>query len=64
MCLFTGELDGMETWATDIRNDYLEALMSEKVCVRAGPKFGELEGYLLITYKALYRLRLNREAFG
>ena len=28
-CLFIGELDGMEPWATDIGNTYLEALTSE-----------------------------------
>ena len=38
-CLFIGELDGMEPWATDIGNAYLEALTSEKVCIRAGPEF-------------------------
>ena len=34
-CLFIGELDGMEPWATNIGNAYLEALTSEKVCIRA-----------------------------
>ena len=51
-CFLVGELDGMEPWATDIGNAYLEALTSEKVCIRAGPEFGpELEGHLLIIYK-------------
>ena len=64
-CLFIGELDGMEPWATDIGNAYLEALTSEKVCIRAGPEFGpELEGHLLIIYKALYGLLLSGKAFG
>ena len=51
-CVFIGELDGMVPWATDIRNAYLEAVTSEKVCTRAGPEFGNLEGHLLIIYKA------------
>ena len=63
-CLFIGELDGMEPWATDIGNAYLEALMGEKVCIRAGPEFGDLEGHLLIIYKALYGLQLSGKAFG
>ena len=43
ICVFIGELDGMLPWTTDIRNVYLEAVTSEKVCIRAGSKFGELE---------------------
>ena len=35
-----------------------------KVCIRAGPEFGELEGYLLIIYKEIYGLRLSRKLFG
>ena len=55
----------MEPWATDIGNAYLEALTSEKVCIRAGPEFGpELEGHLLIIYKALYGLKTSGKAFG
>ena len=56
-CLFIGELDGMEPCATDIWNSYLEALTSEKVCIRAGPEFGDLEGHLLIIYKASIYMR-------
>ena len=63
-CLFIGELDGMEPWATDIGNAYLEAFTSEKVCIRAGPEFRELGGYLLIISKALYGLKSNGKAFG
>ena len=63
-CLFIGELDGMEPWATNIMNVYLEALTREKVCIRAGPEFGDLEGHLLIIYKALYGLKLSGKSFG
>ena len=63
-CLFIGELDGMEPWETDIGNAYLEALTSEKVCIRAEPEFGDLEGHLLIIYKALYGLKTSGEKFG
>ena len=37
LCLFLGELNGMEAYATDIGNAYLEAKTREKVCIRAGP---------------------------
>ena len=63
-CILIGELDGMIPWATDIGNTYLEAVTSEKVCIRAGPEFGELEGHLLIIYKALYGLRSSGKLFG
>ena len=65
MCLFIGDLDGMEPWAIDIGNAYLEVLTSEKVCIRAETEFGpNLERHLLIIYKALYGLRLSGKAFG
>ena len=63
-CLFIRKLDGIEPWATDIGNCYLEAVTSEKVYIRAGSEFGDLEGHLLIIYKALYGLRLSGKAFG
>jgi len=37
MCIFLAELNGMETYATDIGNAYLEAKTEEKVCIHAGP---------------------------
>ena len=54
----------MEAFATDIGNAYLEAKTQEKVCIKAGPEFGELEGHLLIIYKALYGLRSSGKVFG
>jgi hypothetical protein len=46
----------LQTWATDIGNAYLEALTSEKVCIIAGPEFGNLQGHVMIIDKALYGL--------
>ena len=63
-CIFLGELNKMTPWATDIGNAYLEAKTTEKVCIRAGPEFGELQGNLLIIDKALYGLRLSGKAFN
>jgi hypothetical protein len=57
--LFLAELNGLESWATDIGNAYLEAETSEKVFVIAGPEFGDLEGHTLVIFKALYGLRTS-----
>ena len=54
----------MTPWATDIGNAYLEAKTTEKVCIKAGPEFGELQGNLPIINKALYRPRLSGKAFN
>jgi hypothetical protein len=55
--ILLAELNGLETWATDIGNAYLEAETSEKAFIIAGPKFGELEGDNLVVFKALFGLR-------
>jgi len=57
MIAFIAELNGLETWSTDIGSAYLEAETKEKVCIIAGPEFGEDEGCLLLIHKALYGLR-------
>ena len=56
LVVFLAELNGLETYATDIGNAYLEAHTKEKVCFIAGKEFGSLEGHLLIIDKALYGL--------
>ncbi len=57
MMLFLAELNGYETWSTDIGNAYLEAFTKEKLYVVAGPEFGDREGHILVIVKALYGLR-------
>ena len=59
LVLFLAELNGLETWATDVGNAYLEAKTSEKVYIVAGPEFGEREGHILVIHKALYGLRTS-----
>ena len=50
MMLFLAELNGLDTWATDVGNACLEAHASEKVVVIAGPEFGpKREGNMLIV---------------
>jgi hypothetical protein len=56
LLIFLAELNDLQTWATDIGNGYLEALKSKKVCIIAGPEFGNLQGHVMIIYKALYGL--------
>jgi len=51
---FTGELNGLKVWSTDIGNVYLETHTDQKVYyVIAGPEFGDREGHVLIMSKAL-----------
>ena len=57
--LFLAELNGLETYSTDIGNAYLEAETKEKVCITAGPEFGDKENHTLIIFKALYGLRTS-----
>ena len=59
MLLFISELNGLETWSTDIGNAYLEAKTREKVCIKAGPEFGDRAGHMLLIAKALYGLRFS-----
>ena len=57
MITFLAELNGLDTWSTDIGNAYLESYTQEKVYIVAGPEFGEREGHTLIITKALYGLK-------
>jgi hypothetical protein len=57
--VFLAELNGLETWSTDIGNAYLEAETKERVYIVAGSEFGKLEGHTLVIFKALYGLRTS-----
>ena len=57
LIIFLAELNGMETWAADVGNAYLEAKTSERVYIIAGPEFGDRMDHILIIFKALYGLR-------
>jgi hypothetical protein len=56
---FLAELNGLDLWATDIGNAYLEAFTMERNYIFVGPEFGQLEGHYLIIVKALYGLRTS-----
>jgi hypothetical protein len=51
---FLLELNGLELWATDVGNAYLEAYTSKKLYIIKGPELGKLEGHILVIHKALY----------
>ena len=51
MCLFIAELNNLQTYVTDIGNAFLESYTTEKLYVKAGSEFGDLEGHLLIASK-------------
>jgi hypothetical protein len=53
------ELNGLELWAADVGNAYLEARTKEKVYIIAGPEFGARAGHVLIIIKALYGLKTS-----
>src|SRR3954470_4725611 len=44
ICLFIAKLNGLKICAADVGNAYLMAMTGEKLCIIAGPEFGELEG--------------------
>jgi Reverse transcriptase (RNA-dependent DNA polymerase) len=57
LVLFLATLNGLQLWATDIGNVYLETYTSKKAYIVSGPKFGERERHILVISKALYGLR-------
>ena len=57
LVIFLAKLNNLEVWGAEIGNAYLEAKTKEKLYVVAGPEFEELEGHILVIYKALYGLK-------
>jgi Reverse transcriptase (RNA-dependent DNA polymerase) len=57
LVLYLAELNDLQLWATDIGNAYLEAYTTDKLYIIVGREFGEREGHILVTSKALYSLR-------
>jgi hypothetical protein len=56
MVTFLAEL-GLELWATDVGNAFLESYTSERVLFKAGPEFGDREGHTLVIVRTQYGLR-------
>ncbi len=59
LCMFLGELNGLNVDAADVGNAYLMAYTKEKLYIIAGPEFGDIQGSLLVIVKALYGLRTS-----
>ena len=57
LVIFLAKLNNLEVWGADIGNAYLEAKTKKKLYIVAGPEFEELEGHILVIYKALYGLK-------
>ena len=54
MVVFIAELnDGLNLWATDIGNAYLETEMTELIYIIAGLAFDGDEGHIFVIHKAL-----------
>ena len=47
------ELNNLELWGADVGNAYLQALTREKLYIVGGPEFEELQGHVLVMYKAV-----------
>jgi hypothetical protein len=60
LCMFLGELNGLDVDAADVGNAYLlMTYTKEKLYIIAGPEFGDRQGWLLIIVKAIYGLRTS-----
>ena len=57
LAMFLAELNNLELWGADVGNAYLQALTKEKLYIVGGPEFEELQGHVLVMYKALYGTR-------
>ena len=57
LAMFLAELNSLELWGADVGNAYLQALTREKLYIVGGPEFEELQGHVLVMYKALYGTR-------
>ena len=56
LVIFLAELNGLQLYAADVGNAYLEAKTKERVCIYGCPEFRDLglEGHLLLIIRALY----------
>ena len=57
LAMFLAELNNLELWGADVGNAYLQALTREKLYIVGGPESEELQGHVLVMYKALYGTR-------
>ena len=53
LAIFLAELNNLQLWGADVGNAYLQALTKGKLYIVAHPEFEELQGHVLVVYKAL-----------
>ena len=63
ICLLIAALNDLDIQGADIENAYLTAPNREKVWLRAGREFGDMQDQILIVEKALYGLKSSGAAF-
>ena len=59
LVLFLAELNGLQSWGTDVGNAYFESNTKEKVCIIVGPEFGDPQDHILLIQKAPCGLRTS-----
>ena len=64
LVIFLAKLNKLEICGADIGNAYLEVKTKEKLHLLAGPEFEELEGHILVIYKALDGLNIHDIMLG
>ena len=60
LAMFLAELNNLQLGGADIGNAYLQAHTQEKLYIVASPEFEELQGHVLVMYKAIYGTRSGR----
>ena len=64
LVIFLVVLNNLEVWGSDIGNAYLEVYTNEKLLIKAGAEFEELEGFTLVFNNALYGLKSSWKRWG
>ena len=55
--MFLAELNDLQLWGADAGNVCLQALTKEKLYIVAGSEVEELQGHVLVMYKAVHGKR-------
>ena len=62
IALTIAALNGLDKLACDIQNAYLKALCRDKIWTFAGPKFGEVEGTLMLCKNGIIWSKVTRRS--
>jgi hypothetical protein len=63
IALLIAALNDLDVMSADIQNAYLHAPCRERIWVRAGKEFGDMEGSVMLVVRALYGLKSSGAAF-